>query len=346
MESILSGIDLNTLKIIILITISIGLFCFVLIMFDSFGNWISNFFKSMNTTEIVDMEKLNITNQQLEDINATNNRKIELMNREKLQLQTEYMEDIRAQRLNLERNYFATLDTQVYEKPIETHCEVVPPISSGPNTEGIVKLIFNDMIQDFVKNQDVIFRRAFEDLGNEIETFEVRNALPYLVILRIFKLYQGDALESFKAAFEVFNTNVEDGTLRQILRDRMLSAEEKLYVIDKKIDVVNRNRDFAEFLLYMIKNYNFREMMKLHDNFIKVYNVRNHSGTVEVTVASDKSALSAQALINELYPNSYKWHVVTNEALVGGIQLRYESIFVDYSYQEMALKYTQNGSEE
>lgn len=330
----------NILEIAICLFFVIGLASWLSVFHEQLQRLLEKVYQSIQYSnfQIVENTKKLLENSQKSE--SEKKEKIEILERCIQQMEQTYSEELKKNRLAHEiRN---KENIEVSQQQQLSQQEQIVEKKRQP-TE-IIKAIFNEMLKDYQEDEVNIFDRAISDFQHFRENQEVRCALPYLVILRVLNMYKYEEITAFIATFDYFYHYSKSVKSHRILRNKFLSPTEKLLCIDKEINIITLNEHFSEFLLFMLEYYDYKEFRLLHRNFHACFNARYDTGVVEVFVANKDAQKLFESRWTKRIPYTLK--IIVDKSMVGGIIIKDGDISVDYSYQELAMKYIENVNEE
>ncbi|MFV0499430.1 MAG: F0F1 ATP synthase subunit delta [Bacilli bacterium] len=204
--------------------------------------------------------------------------------------------------------------------------------------KSLINLVFEDVLDEYVSNKDKLINRGIYDFDYALKRNEIRCALPYVFILKVLDMYKLEDNIVFKEIFKSFMRYYKTQNAKRILRNRFLSAEEKLQEIDKEINIIEINKGFAEFILYILKEYNYKHLSSIYTNYIKCFNYRYKTGIITIKYANEyikKQIGKNWNYSNEIYQLKYE----IDENILEGFTISFGEIFVDYSYKTLVIKY-------
>lgn len=330
----------NILEILICIFFVIGLASWLSLFHEQLQKLLEKAYQSIQYSnfQIVENTKKLLENSQKSEREKAE--RIFALERCIQQMEQTYSEELKANRTAYEVRSQESTSSFQQAKPQYQECTS----KQTRQPADIIKVLFNGMLKDYQVGEENIFDRAISDFQYVREKREVRCALPYLVILKVLNMYEYQDMKHFIAAFDYFFQYSKSVKSHRILRNKFLTPAEKLSFINKEIDIIALDSHFSEFLLFMLESYDYKEFRLLHRNFHACFNVRYDTGIVEVFVATQE----AKALFESRWKKKtyYTIHVIVEKSMVGGIIIKDGDISVDYSYQELAIKYIENVNEE
>ena len=231
---------------------------------------------------------------------------------------------------SVETEVMNTVSHTMHNTMQETGTSIIP--------QEIVGLVFQDALHDYKTNEESLVKSSIDDFEYATKRYEIRCALPYVFIIRVMDMYDKDANMKFRDCFTWFMAYYNTPNAKRILRNRFLSAEEKLNQIIEEIDLLAVNADFSEFLLYVLKTYNYKHITNIYRNYTRCFNYRYATGDVIVSYANE--------YIKDLFLKYWEYEdsrytVIFKEKadLLEGLSIQFDDIFIDYTYETLVMKY-------
>ena len=335
---------IKILSIAIYIFLAIGLINILLFLGNLCAKVFINLFENLNAGDTYQAEKNIILVEEYQKQNKTNEAELLRMKNQVTELEENYSNELKA--LARRVNEQDIVDTLIVEEQQVEQQVILPSADelSLATKKQFAHELFNDVLKQYQQQQVTLVQKAIKDFEYIIGKVEARCALPYLVLLRVLDMYSKKEIQKFRRAFTVFYQYWNSVESRRILRNRFLSVEEKFEIINQKINIIQLDKNFSEFLCYILQKYQYKEYGVLYQNFIKCYNVRYETGKVEVTIA--KRELQEIFIQNWYYPaHRYQLTFTINPDLIGGIKIKYATQIIDASYQELAIQYLERQNE-
>jgi F-type H+-transporting ATPase subunit delta len=253
-------------------------------------------------------------------------------NKNYYQIQSEQLQQL-VDQLEKEKNYY---------KNSTSENTVQPTIVKVPDKELAEALYKSDLKQQIrqviaaADDMDAadIYQRAIASFTQEIFLLQIRYALPYKIILRLFELYSEAELKNFYRSFHTLIDTLSVRKYRKIYKSTYYSPEEKITLFADLGVLETLDDEFGQFLYFLLKNYSFHQVRELYQHFQKVWGIKFYQGTITVSLASEAEIDCFQQLWNETGSYYHLEYDIQGE-IKKGVIIQSAQLTVDLSYQKL-----------
>lgn len=215
-----------------------------------------------------------------------------------------------------------------------------------PNKELSVRLYKSDMkkhLREVLSSVEeietkTIYREAIEEFTYELFVMQIRYALPYKIIMRLFEIYNEEKLKEFYHSFSILMDTLKVRKYKKIYRNSYYSSEQKMQLFAQSGLLDRLDKEFNDFLFYLLNKYNYQQVRELYQHFNKVWSIRYYQGTIKIMLASEAEISSFKCLWGNTLSYSTVEFVVQSE-IKKGVIIQSAQTSVDLSYQQLIEKY-------
>jgi F-type H+-transporting ATPase subunit delta len=179
-----------------------------------------------------------------------------------------------------------------------------------------------------------IYQEAIEKFTSEMFVMQIRYALPYKVILRLFEMYNEEKLRKFYQSFNIMMDALNSRKYKKIYRNTYYSSEQKIQLFAQFGLLDKLDKEFIDFLFYLLNRYSYRQVRELYQHFQKVWSIRHYQGTVKVILPSETEI----SVFKELWDDTLSYctmEFVIHAEIKKGVIIQTAQTSVDLSYHQL-----------
>jgi F-type H+-transporting ATPase subunit delta len=179
-----------------------------------------------------------------------------------------------------------------------------------------------------------IYQEAIEEFTSEMFVMQIRYALPYKVILRLFEMYNEEKLRKFYQSFNIMMDALNGRKYKKIYRNTYYSSEQKIQLFAQFGLLDKLDKEFIDFLFYLLNRYSYRQVRELYQHFQKVWSIRHYQGTVKVILPSETEI----SVFKELWDDTLSYctmEFVIDAEIKKGVIIQTAQTSVDLSYHQL-----------
>lgn len=181
---------------------------------------------------------------------------------------------------------------------------------------------------------ETIYQEALEEFAYELFVMQVRYALPYKIIMRLFEMYNEEELKAFYQSFSILMKALSIRKYKKIYRNSFYTSEQKMQLFDQDGLLEQLGQEFSHFLFYLLTKYSYRQVRELYQHFQKVWGIRNYQGIVQILLPSEAEIDPFKRLWRQTLAKSQLEFVVQAE-VKKGVVIQSAQVTVDLSYQQL-----------
>ncbi|MTD39050.1 hypothetical protein GIX45_10435 [Erwinia sp. CPCC 100877] len=181
---------------------------------------------------------------------------------------------------------------------------------------------------------ETIYQEAIEAFAYELFVMQIRYALPYKIIMRLFEIYSEETLKDFYQSFSILMEALKLRKYKKIYRNSYYSSEQKIQLFAQFGLLDKLDKEFSNFLFYLLNKYNYQQVRELHQHFQKVWSIRYYQGVVKVILPSETEISVFRRLWDNSLSNCAVEFVIHAE-IKKGVIIQSAQTSVDLSYQQL-----------
>lgn len=210
-------------------------------------------------------------------------------------------------------------------------------------TRALYKNHMKQQIQDILSSIEQldnkqIYQEAVEKFAQEMFVLQVRYALPYKVILRLFEMYSHEELKTFQKSFAVMMRALSLPEYKRIYRNKSFSPEQKIYLLAQKGVLEDLDNEFLNFLYFLLNKYNYRQVKEIYQRFQKVWELKFYQGTITVFLPNEIEVSVFKEFWYRILPTCHTEYMIQTE-IKKGVVIQSSQLSIDLSYQELIDRY-------
>ncbi|MBO0472175.1 hypothetical protein IGL98_000661 [Enterococcus sp. DIV0840] len=252
------------------------------------------------------------------------------------------------------RDYYQTAFEQLSDKNEEKKYDnhelfspVVQKVAIKVPDEALTKVLYKTDMKAQMKSvfktveeveAEQLYQEAIEKFNYDMLILQTRYALPYKVIIRLFELYNEDELKTFYQSFNFFMKELSLRKHKKIYRSNYYSSEQKMQIFSQLGLLDSLDKEFCNFLYFLLNKYSYRQTNELHQHFQKVWGIRYYQGTITVSLPSETEI----SLFKEVWAKnqtSYQLEITIQPEVKKGVIIHSAQTSVDLSYQKLIDQY-------
>ncbi|MGY3777920.1 F0F1 ATP synthase subunit delta [Isobaculum melis] len=328
---------------IVLYTIfSIGLFVILLFFLSLLEQFFTALFSDFSQNDILEKESLIQRLHFLKRAEWHKQQHLEALEKDYQQRESLFFKEMDClieKNREYEKELMALKNTETSNvKAVVVAEKTVAPYTANHFLKNFVEEVYEQVFCATIEEEQQLYQNSIQEFDAFLQYEKIRCALPYKVILKLYDLYDDEQMKLFAESFKAFNDSIRTLEMKQVYQSSYLSPEQKLKQLQEKGLVDIANKEFMEFVFYMLTHFSYRQVTALYHNFMRVYDVHFYTGTIKIEVTSKEAQqlFEAQWLPQH---KDYRTEYLIHPQMVGGVIIHYANMSIDMSYKEMMQRY-------